>query len=125
MSDRQVPTSCETLGKSAALSFAICKMGTIILGSDEVVIKCLCDARCAERALFTNTRRKGDTPPAGDDPPAARARSFSPQPSSGGGTGGGVAGWQGLLAPSQTCCVALGKTLPASESQFPHLKLVW
>ena len=38
------PMSCETLCESTALSgpqFLTCKMGTIMLGSDEVVIKCL------------------------------------------------------------------------------------
>lgn len=37
------PTSWKILGKSESLpgpQFPICKMGTILLGSDEVVIKC-------------------------------------------------------------------------------------
>lgn len=38
------PMSCKALRESTALSgpqFLTCKMGTVILGSDEVVITCL------------------------------------------------------------------------------------
>lgn len=59
-SGRRAPQAVRPwLGESAAVfgpQFSICKMGVILLGSDEVVIKCF--AWCQARASFADTQQR-------------------------------------------------------------------